>query len=332
MREAVRGYFAAVSQGLDRDRSARLAGELDGIRRLVAESPSLRDVLSDVAIPVATRVAVLEELLAGRVLEATTKLARFVVRAEPAPDVPSSLESLAERAGAEAQRSPGDPALDPPAGRSALKDRVEGYAMALFEEVDQRSQLDEVEDGLFRFARIVESVPALAGTLGDPSVPEAVREGVVTDLLAGRVHPVVVRLCTYVVRSSRGRELVAVVDWLVEVTAAERGRRLADVRLAVEPSPDLVQRLEGALSAASGRSVEMRLHKEADLLGGVVAVVGDLMIDTSIRHRLDLVRAALSEVPLDGGAAGRIGAGSVQAGTGPEGTDVGGQGEIAGNG
>ncbi|MDA8393319.1 MAG: F0F1 ATP synthase subunit delta [Actinomycetota bacterium] len=310
MREAVRGYAVAVLEAVERDRLERLAGELGSVRRLLAGSPPLREVVSDGAIAAGARLGVLEELLAGRVLEATLKVIGFVLRAEPAPEVPPSLESLAERAAAELTRAEGEPPLDPPVGRTALKDRVEGYAIALFEGVEQRSQLDDIEDGLFRFARIVESVPSLAATLGDQNVPEPVREDVVGDLLEGRTQPLVGQLCRYVVRNARGRELVAVLDWLVEVTAAERGRRLADVRLAVEPPPDLVERLENALSALSGRRVEMRVQQEPALMGGVVAVVGDVMIDTSVRHRLELVRAALSEVPLKGGLSDWVASGN----------------------
>ena len=54
-----------------------------------------------------------------------------------------------------------------------------------------------------------------------------------------------------------------------------------------------VQRLAEALSRATGKQVEVKTVVDPSLVGGVVARVGDTVIDGSLRHRLEGLRQAL---------------------------------------
>jgi F-type H+-transporting ATPase subunit delta len=56
------------------------------------------------------------------------------------------------------------------------------------------------------------------------------------------------------------------------------------------------ERLAAALSDATGREVELKVIVDESVVGGVVARVGDQVIDGSIRRRLELARERLSEV------------------------------------
>ena len=104
-----------------------------------------------------------------------------------------------------------------------------GYAAAVFETC-HRAELEEIEDQLFRFARTVESNPALRSALGDRDLPVAVRQQVIADLLGDQGpagHPAAGRLRR---AGGRARDFVATLDGLVEDAAQARGWRVARVR------------------------------------------------------------------------------------------------------
>ncbi|MEY3147435.1 MAG: synthase subunit delta, partial [Actinomycetota bacterium] len=94
--------------------------------------------------------------------------------------------------------------------------RIEGYARALFEIARAEGSLDEVEDELFRLARTLESNDALRNALTDEKIPVARRQGIVEDLLGGKVTGTSVQLVSMVVGSGRGRDLPAIIDKLVK--------------------------------------------------------------------------------------------------------------------
>jgi len=76
-------------------------------------------------------------------------------------------------------------------------------------------------------------------------------------------------------------------DWLVERAAEARGWRVARVHAAREIDAAERQGLDGALRRLTGVPVELQVTVEPELLGGVVVEIGDLLIDASVRHRLE---------------------------------------------
>jgi F-type H+-transporting ATPase subunit delta len=176
---------------------------------------------------------------------------------------------------------------------STTDERIDGYANGLFEIAKAEGTLDEVEDELFRFARSLESSDALRATLTDELIPAAKRQAIVEDLLGGRATTTTTQLVSLVVGSGRGRELPAIINKLVERAAAAKERAVAEVRSAVPLSADQQTRLAAALNNATGKQVELKVVVDPTVLGGLVASVGDTVIDGSVRTRLDQLKSLL---------------------------------------
>jgi F-type H+-transporting ATPase subunit delta len=171
--------------------------------------------------------------------------------------------------------------------------RIDGYARALFEVARAEGTLDEVEDELFRFARSYESSDALRNTLTDEMIPAAKRQAIVEDLLGGKATPTTVQLVSMVVGAGRGRDLPAIIDKLVERASSAKQLEVAEVRTAVPLTSDQQARLAAALANATGKQVNVKVVVDPSVLGGIVATVGDTVIDGSIRTRLDQVKSRL---------------------------------------
>jgi len=99
-----------------------------------------------------------------------------------------------------------------------------------------------------------------------------------------------VGLVSMVVGAGRAGELSAVVDRFLQLSAEERKHEVAEVRAAVPLDERLRDRLAKALSHATGKEVEVKVVVDPNVLGGVVARIGDTVIDGSVRRRLDQLR------------------------------------------
>lgn len=174
-----------------------------------------------------------------------------------------------------------------------MSERIDGYARALFEIARAEGTIDEVEDELFRLARTLESNDALRNALTDEKIPVARREGIVEDLLGDKVTTTTVQLVSMVVAGGRGRELPAIIDKLVQRASSAKQLEVAEVRSAVPLSQDQQTRLAAALANATGKQVNVKVVVDPSVLGGIVATVGDTVIDGSIRSRLDNVKSRL---------------------------------------
>ena len=173
------------------------------------------------------------------------------------------------------------------------QDRIDAYASALFEVARAEGQTTDVEDELFRFARTLESNDRLREALTDERIPAAWWGALVEDLLGTRASPVTANLVSFVVGAGRGRDLPGIIDRLVERAAQERQHEVADVTSAIPLSDEQQQRLAVALGNATKKKVEVRVTVDPSILGGIVARIGDPVIDGSVRHRLDLLKEKL---------------------------------------
>jgi F-type H+-transporting ATPase subunit delta len=176
---------------------------------------------------------------------------------------------------------------------SDFDDRIDGYARGLFELARAEGTLDEVEDELFRFARSYESSDELRNALTDDLVPADKRQGIVEDLLGGKATPTTVQLVSLVVGSGRGRDLPAIIDRLVQRASSSKNLEVAEVRSAVPLSQDQQDRLKAALTNATGKQLNVKVIIDPSVLGGLVATVGDTVIDGTVRARLDQLKSRL---------------------------------------
>ena len=174
-----------------------------------------------------------------------------------------------------------------------MADRIEGYADAMFAVAEAEGAMGSVEEELFRFSRALQGSDELRSTLTDQRIPAARRQQVVEDLLGERAHPLTTALVSFVVGAGRARDLPAIIDRLVGRAAAERSKVVAEVRTAVALTPEQVGRLTTALSNATGKQVAVKVVVDPTVLGGILAQVGDTVIDGTVRHRLDQLKSLL---------------------------------------
>ena len=171
--------------------------------------------------------------------------------------------------------------------------QVNAYVSAMFEVAFANDALAAVEDEMFRLARAYETNEALRGSLGDTSLPVERRQKIVEQLLGGKAHNVTVQLASMLVGTGHVSLLPQVADALVKRASSEKQLEVAEVRTAVALSDAQKTRLADALAKATGKRVNLKVVVDPSVIGGVVATVGDDVIDDSVRTRLDQVKARL---------------------------------------
>jgi F-type H+-transporting ATPase subunit delta len=241
----------------------RLADQLFSVARLLSGETTLRRHLADPAVPQESRTGLVERLLGSKLdrpaLEAVA--AAVAERWSRPVDLVNALEALARNA-----------AL----GSAAKSNR-----------------LDEVEDELFRFGRILDREPELAGLLADTSRPLDGRTALLDRVLGGKVTPTTAMLLRQAVALPRGRHLDVIAEELAELAAARRELSVARVATPVRLTPEQEQRLTTSLSRLYGRPMSLQVELDEALLGGLVVRVGGEVIDGSVAGRIEAARRHL---------------------------------------
>jgi F-type H+-transporting ATPase subunit delta len=169
-------------------------------------------------------------------------------------------------------------------------DRTTAYARAMFDVARAEGDLGRIGDELFRFARALEGSDELREALTDPHLPASRRQQIVEDLLGGTADPSTIALVGMAVGTGRARELPAIIDSLVAMSAAQANRAVAEVRSAIDLTDDQRTRLASAIESATGKQVEVKVIVDPTILGGIVTTVGDTVLDGSVRTRLERLK------------------------------------------
>jgi F-type H+-transporting ATPase subunit delta len=261
--------FDTIAKDLDDQGLEKLANELVSVAKMLNRETVVTRYLTVPAEDAAPRVRLLERLVSGKVGDPTLDLLRTAV---------------SERWSANAD----------------LIDAVEHVSrQALLEVAQREDRVDEVEDQLFRFSRILEAQPRLAILLGDYGVPAEGRVGLLRNVLqsaTGRSNRITNALLSQTVELLRGRQSADdAVLLLAEVAVARRREVVAQVSAAVELSDAQRTRLTDVLRRIYGHPVAVQLQFDAALLGGLLISVGDEVIDGTLSSRLTAAEAQLPD-------------------------------------
>ncbi len=169
--------------------------------------------------------------------------------------------------------------------------QINAYVAAMFEIASANDAVSAVEDDMFRLARAIESNEQLRAALNDTSLPADRRQNIVEQLLGGKAHNVTVQLVSLLVGTGHISLLPQVADALVKRASSSKQMEVAEVRSAVALTDAQKARLAEALGKVAGKPVNLKVVVDPSVIGGLVATIGDEVIDDTVRTRLDQVKA-----------------------------------------
>ena len=242
-----------------------VSSDLFAVVDLLARELPLRRALADPSREAAARQGLLAQLLGSKVS-------------------PASQAFLSDLVGARWSR-PRD-----------LVDAVETLAvLASFEEALAAGKLDDVEDALFRFSRVVERESGLREALSDHGQPAEGRRGLLAGLLEGKVDPIALRVISAAATATdRRRTVPEALDGFARLAAELRERLNARVTSAVMLTEEQQTRMAAGLSRLFGKTIGLRIEVDPTLRGGLVVRVEGQILDASITRRLDVARRGLT--------------------------------------
>lgn len=240
-----------------------LGNELFAVAGLLATEPALRRALSDPSRSPQARAGLAGALLSGK--------------------VSSDCAGLVGSVAAARWSAPAD-----------LTDAVEQLAVqAVVAAAEQEGRLDDLEDELFRFGRVVASTPELRIALTNPFVSADGKRALLADLLGGKVTPETLRLVTQAAAGPLGRSLDVSLEEYARIAAQRRERLVAEVHVAAPLSQAQRQRLGQVLATAYGHQVHLNVVLDARVAGGMTIKIGDELIDGSVATRLAEARRGM---------------------------------------
>lgn len=166
------------------------------------------------------------------------------------------------------------------------------YARAAFDLARERGELDAWERDLRSLADVLASDEAQA-FIASRQVPREAKESFL-QRAAGDVTPLVRNLVRLLNAKGRLALLPQIAEAFQELVDEDRGVAHAQVLTAVPLSDDERQAMAHRLSELTGKQITIHAHEAPEILGGLVARIGDQLIDGSTRSKLEALKRQLA--------------------------------------
>jgi len=169
------------------------------------------------------------------------------------------------------------------------------YAKAIFAIGVSTGNLDKFGIDLRALANAMKTSDELRTALSNPAIRREDRRKVIDALLASiGAHSITHNTVHLLLERERMSSLPYISRELDAMIEAKAGRVHADIVSAKPLDPAQLQQITAALEKLSGKKVSVDKREDPELLGGVVAKIGDVVYDGSLRAQLNALRDELS--------------------------------------
>jgi F-type H+-transporting ATPase subunit delta len=167
------------------------------------------------------------------------------------------------------------------------------YAGALFEVARDQSKLDSIRDELAQFADALEANRELQVFFFSPYFSSAEKANGLKRAVAG-ADPEFVNFLELLIEKHRTAEVFRVRRHFEDLWKKENRRIDVTVTSATELDPAVVAKIGEEIERQTDRRVDLASRVDAEILGGIVLQVGNMVLDASIRSRLEKLRKSVA--------------------------------------
>ena len=168
------------------------------------------------------------------------------------------------------------------------------YARSLFEVAQEQGKLDDVREQLGEFADVLDGNQEMQVFFFSPyfSTPEK-EEGL--DKVVTGAEPIVDNFLSLLIEKHRMPTVFAVRRVFDELWRQENQLLPVEITSAIELDKKTVKQIGDRIGEETGQKIELSERVDPDILGGLVVRVGNSIIDSSIRARLDSLRKQVAK-------------------------------------
>ncbi len=173
------------------------------------------------------------------------------------------------------------------------------YGEALYEVAAEAGKTSELMEEIRCVREILASNPQFDELMGHPGIPKQEKLQVVDSVFKGRVSDELTGLLEIVVSKERYKDLPVIFTYFTDRVKEEQRIGMAYVTTAVELDAGQKNAVRDKLLKTSGY-VSMEMHYEVDtsIIGGMIIRIGDRVVDSSVRTKLDGLKKQLLQIQL----------------------------------
>ena len=168
------------------------------------------------------------------------------------------------------------------------------YAEALFEVADEKGKLDEFHDQLGEVAEAIAENRDLQVFLFSPYFSSNEKRDGIGRAISG-AEPELVNFLELLAEKHRMPAIFRIRRRFDEMWAKEKRRLDVKLTSAVELPEQVVKQVGKKIEEQTGQTIELSNDVDENILGGIVLRVGNMVLDASVRNKLERLRKEVAK-------------------------------------
>lgn len=170
------------------------------------------------------------------------------------------------------------------------------YAQAVFDIGKEQNTLTVWDVDLRIIREYLTANPALMRLLDNPETSPAEQQRLIERLFSSSLSPTAYKFVRLLLRNRRLALAAGIQEAFDEMYLAEQGIAYADVTTAIPLDPAEEARVAASLTRFTGKTIKLRTRVDPEIIGGILARVGDQLIDGTVTSQLRQLKNRLDAV------------------------------------
>jgi len=175
-----------------------------------------------------------------------------------------------------------------------MEEAARVYAEALFDVAKEKGRPDAIGEQLSQFADALEAEQELQVFFFSPYFSSAEKIEGLHRAIDG-ADPELVNFLELLIEKNRMTEIFRIRRRFEQLWKQENKRLDVTVTSAVELDPAVIEKIGSEIERQTGHKVDLASRVDGEILGGIVLQVGNMVLDASIRNRLEKLRKSVAQ-------------------------------------
>ena len=168
--------------------------------------------------------------------------------------------------------------------------------MALYELANENNSIDEVEKQSISFLRLIDESKDFSSLIKDPTNSVNELQDVINKIAENyKLNSLMLKFLGFLISKRRFFYVRTILQDFIDTCSKKRGEVKAELISSKELSGEQVIKIKDELSQNFNAKIKLDYKYDKSLIGGLVIQVGSIMVDTSIKNKLQQIENTMIE-------------------------------------
>ena len=173
---------------------------------------------------------------------------------------------------------------------------AERYSLALYELSNESKLLDKIEEQSLSVLTLINKSEGFSNFIKDPTIDQAdLLKTVDTISKVYNFETLLKNFLSFLIKKRRFFFIERILKSFIEICSKKRGELKAELKSAKELSNDEIIKITEELTKNFSSKIKLNYTHDKSLIGGLVLQIGSIMVDTSIKNKLQQIENRMIE-------------------------------------